>query len=125
MKNSVKDLINTQNVIKLKHLEKVKAVDPITSWWRHHPPGLSPYREREVKAAPALCDPTDWSPPGSSVMGSSRREYRSGLPLSSPGHLPDPRIKPQSPVFQADSLPSEPPGKQEEKGVFKNYSLFM
>ena len=29
----------------------------------------------------------------------------------SPGDLPDPGIKARSPVFQADSLPSEPPGK--------------
>ena len=50
-------------------MEKVKAVDPVTSWWRHHPLGLSPYRKREVKAALVLCDPTDWSPPGSSVHG--------------------------------------------------------
>ena len=27
------------------------------------------------------------------------------------GNLPDPRIKPTSPALQADSLPSEPPGK--------------
>ena len=28
-----------------------------------------------------------------------------------PGDLPDPGIKPGSPALQADSLPSEPPGK--------------
>ena len=44
-------------------------------------------------------------------MGFSRQEYKSGLPLLSPGDLPDPGIKPGSPVFQADSLPSEPLGK--------------
>ena len=30
---------------------------------------------------------------------------------NSPGDLPDPGIEPGSPTFQADSLPSEPPGK--------------
>ena len=29
----------------------------------------------------------------------------------SPGDLPDPGIEPGSPAMQADSLPSEPPGK--------------
>ena len=47
-------------------------------------------------------------------MGFSRQEYRSGLPLSSPGELPDPGIEPVSPAFQADSLPSEPPEKPME-----------
>ena len=44
-------------------------------------------------------------------MGFSRQEYRSGLSFSSPGDLPNPGIKRGSPAFQADSLPSEPPGK--------------
>jgi len=34
------------------------------------------------------------------------------LPFPSPGHLPDPKIKPGSPTLQADALPSEPPGNQ-------------
>ena len=41
----------------------------------------------------------------------SRQEYQSGLPFLSPGHLPDPGIKPGSPAWQADSLLSEPQGK--------------
>ena len=40
-----------------------------------------------------------------------RQEYWSGLPFLSPGDLLDPEIKPGSPALQADSLPSEPPGK--------------
>ena len=40
-----------------------------------------------------------------------RQEYWSGLPFPSPGDLPNPGIKPRSPALQADSLPSEPPGK--------------
>ena len=31
--------------------------------------------------------------------------------IPSPGDLPEPGIKPKSPVLQAVSLPSEPPGK--------------
>ena len=44
-------------------------------------------------------------------MEFSRQEYWSGLPFPSPGNLPDPEIEPGSPALQADSLPSEPPGK--------------
>ena len=36
------------------------------------------------------------------------QEYWSGLPFSSPGDIPDPGIKPESPTLQADSLQSEP-----------------
>ena len=44
-------------------------------------------------------------------MGFSRQEYWSGLPFPSPGDLPHPGIEPGSLALQADSLPSEPPGK--------------
>ena len=37
-------------------------------------------------------------------MGFSRQEYRSALPFPSPGELPDPGIKPESPALQVDSL---------------------
>ena len=37
-------------------------------------------------------------------MGFSRQEQWNGLPFPSPGDLPDPDIKPQSPTLQADSL---------------------
>ena len=36
-------------------------------------------------------------------MGFSRQEYWSGLPFPSPGHIPDPGIKPRSPALQAVS----------------------
>ena len=44
-------------------------------------------------------------------MGLSRQEYWSELPFCSPGDLPYPRIESGSLALQADSLPSEPPGK--------------
>ena len=44
-------------------------------------------------------------------LGFSRQEYWSGLLLPSPGDLPDPGIEPGFPALQADTLPSEPPGK--------------
>ena len=57
-----------------------------------------------------LCNPVDYSPPGSLSMEFSRQEYWSGLPFPSPGDLPDPGFKPWSPALQMDSLLSEPPG---------------
>ena len=44
----------------------------------------------------ALCSPPDCNPPGSPVRGLSRQGYWSGFPCPSPGHLPDPGIKPVS-----------------------------
>ena len=60
-----------------------------------------------------LCDPVDGSPPGQAPlsMGFSRPEYWSGKPIPSPVDLSNPGIEPGSPEFQADSLPTEPPGK--------------
>ena len=46
-------------------------------------------------------------------LGFSRHDYCSGLPFPSPGDLPDPGIKPRSPVLWTDALISEPPGKFE------------
>ena len=57
-------------------------------------------------------NPMDCSPPGSSALRDSpRQEYWSGLPCPPPRDLPNPGIKPKSPALQADSLPSETPGK--------------
>ena len=72
--------------------------------------------ESEVtQSCPTLCDPMDYiacqAPPS---MGFPRQEYWSGLPLPSPGDLPDPGINPTSivsPALQADSLPLALPGK--------------
>ena len=48
-------------------------------------------------------------------MGCFRQEYWSGLPYPPPVDLPNPGIKPRSPTLQADSLPSEPPGKPQSQ----------
>ena len=44
-------------------------------------------------------------------MEFSRPENWSGLLCPSPGDHPNPGIEPRSPELQADSSPSEPPGK--------------
>ena len=56
----------------------------------HHAHALSHVR---------LCDPTDQSPPGSSVHGILQEEYQSGLLSSPPGDLAGPGMGPTSPAF--------------------------
>ena len=56
-------------------------------------------------------------------MRFSRQEYSTGRPLPSPRDLPDPGIEPRSPTLQADSLPSEPPGKPQFSGSVVPHSL--
>ena len=53
-----------------------------------------------------LCDP--WDPLSKEF---TRQEYWSGLPCPPSGDLPNPGMELRSPTLQADSLPSEPPGK--------------
>ena len=48
-------------------------------------------------------------------MEFSRQEYWSGLPLPSPGNLPNPGIEPGYPALQADALLSEPRGKPQNQ----------
>ena len=57
-------------------------------------------------------------------MGFSRQEYWRGLPFPSPGDLPDPEIKPPSPVtpkLQGDSLPLSRQGSP----MFPYHSSFI
>ena len=59
-----------------------------------------------------LCDLLDYIAHQAPLsMGFSRKEYWSGFPFPSPGDLPDPQIEPRSIALQADSLPTELPGK--------------
>ena len=63
----------------------------------------------------------DYSLLGSSVRGDSLGKNTGvGCHCLPPGDFPNPGIKPRSPELQADSLPSEPPGKprvSEESGM--------
>ena len=61
-----------------------------------------------------LCDPTDYSPPGSSVHEIFRQDCWSRLPFPSPGDLSNPWIQSVSLVFSALAvkfLTTEPPRK--------------
>ena len=63
---------------------------------------------KSFQSCPALCNPMDYSPPGSFVYGILQARNWSGLPCSPPGDLPNLGIKPMSsaaPALQVDSLP--------------------
>ena len=74
-----------------------------------------------AQLCPTLCDRLDSSPPGSSVHGILQARILEcvDISFSTQGDLPNPEIKPGSPSLQADSLPSELPGKITAK--FKIY----
>ena len=55
-------------------------------------------------------------------MGIPQARILDGLLHPPPAGLPHPGIEPRSPSLQADSLPSEPPGKPKNTGVG---SLFL
>ena len=60
-------------------------------------------------------DPVDCSPPGSSVHGVLQAGILERVIIPSSTGLPDPGIETGSLALQADSLPSEPPGKHPVK----------
>ena len=53
-------------------------------------------------------------------MGFSRQEYWSGLPLPSPGGLPDPGIEPASPALAGGFFTAEPPGNPQWRVPLNN-----
>ena len=81
----------------------------MTHWEKHNPTSMMRMYVCYLLSSVLLCDPTDplSCPPS---MRFTRQEYWCGLPCPSPGDLPNPGIKPRSPAWQADALPSEPPG---------------
>ena len=68
-----------------------------------------------TQSCPTLCNPMDYSLPGSSVHGILQVRI---LELVAIRIFLDPGIYPGSSVLQADSLPSEPPKKVHVTSVF-------
>ena len=66
---------------------------------------------KSLQSCLTLCNPTDGSPPGSPVPGILQARTLEWVPFCSLGDLSNPGIEPRSHTLQADSLPSEPPGK--------------
>ena len=61
-----------------------------------------------AELCPTLCDPIDYSPPGSSVSETLQARILDWVVISFSRDLSNPGIKSMSPALQADSLPSEP-----------------
>ena len=68
------------------------------------------------QSRPTLCNPMDSSPPGSSVHGILQARILEWVAIPFSRDLPNPEIEPRFPALQADSLPSEPPGKPKNTG---------
>ena len=64
-----------------------------------------------TQSCPILWDPRDYSLPSSSVHGILPARILEWVAIPFSRWSPDPGIEPWSPALQADSLPSEPPGK--------------
>ena len=64
-----------------------------------------------TQLCPTLCHPMDYTLPGSSVRGILWVRILKWVAISFSRGSSWPEIEPGSPALQADSLPSEPPGK--------------
>ena len=64
-----------------------------------------------VQSCPTLCNPMDCSWPGSSIHGILQARILEWVVMPFSRGLSQPRDQPTSPALQADSLPSELPGK--------------
>ena len=74
--------------------------------WMPMAPSLKEYCMRvQLFSHVQLCDPMDYSPPGTSVHRISQARILAWLPFPTPGDIPDPCIEPVFPAMQADSLP--------------------
>ena len=102
---------NLQNSVVATGLEKVSFhSNPKERQWQR----MFKVKESESEVAQScltLCDPWTVARQSPLSMEFSRQEYWSGLPLPSPGDLSNSGIEPGSPTSQADSLPSQSPGK--------------
>ena len=64
-----------------------------------------------LQSCPTLCKLMDYSLTGSSVNRILQARILERVAMPPPGDLPDSGIEPEYPTLQADSLPTEPPGK--------------
>ena len=77
-----------------------------------------------AQSCPTLCNPMDCSLPVFSIHGDSPgKNYWSGWPCPPPRAFTNPMIEPRSPTLQAESLPSEPPGKS--LNTFNLYLIYF
>ena len=94
----------------LTHHNHPKSIGYITNHSWYHTFNMLGQRCLVTQLCPTLCNPMDFSPPGSSVHGILQEESWSGLPFPSPGDLPNPEIEPASPALADGFFTAEPPG---------------
>ena len=109
-------MINLDSVLKTKDITLLTKV--LIHKAMVFPLDIHEYKSRTIKkdslvakVCPIFVTPptvTCWAP---LIMRFSRQEYFIGFPFPSPGNLPNPGIKPESPALQGYPLWSEPPGK--------------
>ena len=93
------------------------------TWWLQH---VSQHLLRAslisvlvTQSCLTLCDPMDYSPPGSAVHGILQARILEWVAIPFSRDLPNPGIKPRSPALQADSLPLNHHGSPiESRGSF-------
>ena len=68
-------------------------------------------KEKSLSRLRLLATPSTAAHQAPLSMGFSRQEYWRGVPFPSPGDLPNPRIKPESPVLAGRFFTTESPGK--------------
>ena len=80
-----------------------------------------------AQLCPTLCDPIDCSLLGSSVHGILQARILERVAMPSSRGSSQPRDRTRSPTLQADSLPSEPPGKHtmQKATLSIDISLFL
>ena len=66
---------------------------------------------KSLQSCPTLCDLMDCSLPGFSIHGILQARTLEWVAMPSSRGSSHPGIKSTTPALQADSLPSEPPGK--------------
>ena len=88
-----------------------KVVHMLNSFLNNHAGTIMNVEVLVTQPCPTLCDPMDHSPPGFSVHGILQARILEWVTIPFLEDLSCPGIEPRSPTLQADSLPSEPPGK--------------
>ena len=78
---------------------------------------------QSLQSCLTLCNPMDYSPPGSSVHEISQARILDWVTIPFSRDLPDPEIEPQSPTPQAGSLLSEPP-ERPLRGIYIRLLIF-
>ena len=90
----------------------------LISWLQSPSAVISKWKVKVSQSCPTLCNPMDYRLPGSSVHGILQARNWREWPFPFPGDLPNPEIKPRSPMLQASSLLFEPPEKPNSSSDF-------